>query len=129
MTTEARPFCLTAQDKQKYIEQIETIDLSTKQDILEKVPSKLNLLSEKKDINVFEAEVLEGVSILYSLLKTRPEINEMVQKKIIFALNYFIESKDEVPDSYEGIGFMDDAAVVLWIIEDIQFKYQQYFDA
>lgn len=129
MTTEEKLFRLTEEDKTKYKDFIDKIDISVKQDVLSKIPPKLHRLSEKQDLNVFEAEVLNGVSVLYTLLNTHPEMNENIQKKILFALNYFIETKDEVPDNLEGLGFMDDAAVILWIIEEIQFKYQQYFDA
>ncbi len=129
MTVEDRPFRLTDDDKLKYKDGIDAIDLSEKQTIMSKIPNKLNALSEKQELNIFEAEVVEGVSVLYSLLNTHPEMSEQIQKKILFALNYFAETKDEVPDSISGIGFMDDAAVILWIIEEIQFKYQQYFDA
>ncbi len=129
MNSEQRPFRLTDKDKARYTKSIEKIDLSIKGKVLENIPRKLERIAAQKQLNIFEAEVYEGVTTLFLLLNTHSEIPESLQKKILFALQYFIKAKDEVPDNLEGIGFMDDAAIILWVIEDIRLQHQQYFDA
>ncbi|GIS72414.1 MAG: hypothetical protein CM1200mP10_19910 [Candidatus Neomarinimicrobiota bacterium] len=36
-------------------------------------------------------------------------------QKILFALQYFIDPDDDIPDSIPKLGFLDDAAVVRWM--------------
>jgi uncharacterized membrane protein YkvA (DUF1232 family) len=42
-----------------------------------------------------------------------------LRQKILFALQYFIDPDDDIPDSIPKLGFLDDAAVVRWIVDDI----------
>ena len=48
-----------------------------------------------------------------------PIESKELKQKIIFALQYFVNPDDDIPDSIPNIGFIDDAAVVRWIVDDI----------
>ena len=61
--------------------------------------------------------------------KTLPNLEKNMQRKIMFALKYFEDRDDEIPDELPGIGLLDDAVVVHWIIEEIKQDYSQYFTA
>ena len=53
-------------------------------------------------------------------IKDNPQISEEVQKKILFAMNYFSDEEDEIPDAIPVFGLLDDAAVISWIVSDLK---------
>ena len=40
-------------------------------------------------------------------------------KKILFALTYFIDENDEIPDIIPNYGYLDDIKVVEWVLDDV----------
>lgn len=58
------------------------------------------------------------VLILYNLLKS-DKISISEKAIIIAALGYFISPLDMVPDLMPGIGFTDDAAILMMVIKQI----------
>ena len=43
----------------------------------------------------------------------------MIKRRIIFAISYFCNSDDDIPDIVPEIGYLDDAVVARWVIESI----------
>ena len=41
-------------------------------------------------------------------------------KRILFAISYFCDEDDEIPDIIPDYGYLDDAAVVHWVIDRIK---------
>jgi uncharacterized membrane protein YkvA (DUF1232 family) len=120
---------LTEEDKKRYQVEIDNIDLDIKDQLLNNAPEKINGLLKKPDLTEFQVSLLKDITILYTILKTLPNLDEKIQRKIMFALKYFEDTDDDIPDEVPGIGLLDDAVVVHWIVEEIKLDYSQYFSA
>lgn len=120
---------LTQQDIQKYRKEIDEIDLSDKDSVLMETFIKITKLFENKKLDKFQLVLVQEINGLYNIFKSTPNLEELVQQKIIFALKYFIKGQDDIPDDIPGIGFLDDLAVVDWVIQDIKEQYSHYFQA
>ncbi|MFC1581888.1 YkvA family protein [Candidatus Neomarinimicrobiota bacterium] len=108
---------LTEEDKHHYQEQINNIELEQKEQI------------RREDLLEYQVTLLKDVTVLYTMLKTIPNLSDIIQKKILFALKYFMDPEDEIPDALPDIGLLDDAVVVHWIVDEIKEEYSHYFSA
>ncbi len=54
------------------------------------------------------------------ILELNRELHNTVVKKILFAMTYFVDDNDEIPDVIPDYGYLDDIKVVEWVIDDIQ---------
>ncbi len=120
---------LTAEDKARYREQIKNIDLSLLSKITDAVPAKIKKLLETQSLNEIQVRLLNDTAQLYTILTSTPDLEDDVKRDILFALQYFVEQEDEIPDDIPGIGFLDDYLVVQWVVEEIKEKYSRYFKA
>ncbi|MCK4904585.1 MAG: DUF1232 domain-containing protein [Candidatus Marinimicrobia bacterium] len=120
---------LTKQDIHKYRKEIDEINLNDKDRILTESVLKITKLFENKKLDQFQLVLVQEINGLYNILKNMPNLEEVVQQKIIFALKYFLKSQDDIPDEIPGIGYLDDLAVVDWVIQDIKEQYSHYFQA
>ena len=110
---------LTEKDKARYRKEIEQVDLEIEQEVMKRVPDKLELLMGSPHLDNAQLELVQNVAKLYQFLSTCPIQSIELRQKILFALQYFIDPDDEIPDCIPKLGFLDDAAVVRWIIDDI----------
>ena len=120
---------LTENDIKKYQQEIDNIDINEKDEILAEAFVKLTKLFENKKLNRFQLVLAQEINSLHNVLQSTSNLEQSVQQKIIFALKYFIETKDDIPDDIPGIGFLDDLTVVDWVIQDIKEQYSHYFQA
>ncbi|MFC1565388.1 DUF1232 domain-containing protein [Candidatus Neomarinimicrobiota bacterium] len=120
---------LTDNDIEKYRKIIDKIDLSEKDRILTEVLIKITKLFKNNKLSQFQLVLVQEINALSNILRTNPHLEQLVQQKIIFALNYFLNGQDDIPDDIPEIGFLDDLAVVDWIIHDIKEQYSHYFQA
>ena len=110
---------LTEKDKARYQKDIEKIDLEIEQEVMKCIPDKLDLLMGLSHLDNAQLQLVQDVAKLYQFLSTYPIQSIELRKKILFALQYFIDPDDDIPDSIPKLGFLDDAAVVRWIVDDI----------
>ena len=110
---------LTEKDKARYRKEIEQVDLEIEKEVLSRVPDKLELLIGSSHLDNAQLQLVQDVAKLYQFLSTYPIQSTELRQKILFALQYFVDPDDDIPDSIPKIGFLDDAAVVRWIIDDI----------
>ena len=110
---------LTEKDKARYRKDIEKIDLEIEQEVMKCIPDKLDLLRGLSHLDNAQLQLVQDVAKLYQFLSTYPIQSIELRKKILFALQYFIDPDDDIPDSIPKLGFLDDAAVVRWIVDDI----------
>ena len=110
---------LTEKDKERYRKDIEKIDLEIEQEVMKCIPDKLDLLMGLSHLDNAQLQLVQDVAKLYQFLSTNPIQSIELRKKILFALQYFIDPNDDIPDSIPKLGFLDDAAVVRWIVDDI----------
>ncbi|MFL3045409.1 MAG: DUF1232 domain-containing protein [Candidatus Neomarinimicrobiota bacterium] len=110
---------LTEKDKARYRKEIEQVDLEIEKEVLSRVPDKLELLIGSSHLDNAQLQLVQDVAKLYQFLSTYPIQSTELRQKILFALQYFVDPDDDIPDSIPKIGFLDDAAVVRWIVDDI----------
>ena len=116
---------LTQEDKLKYLDQIHKFDLSKKTELMKSVPEKLQTLLQNGTLNSIQVQLINDLVHLFKLLEDNPNMDEDIQKKILFALNYFSNVDDEIPDSIPIYGLLDDSAVINWIVKGLQGTLQK----
>ena len=120
---------LTAEDKARYEKRISEIDLNDIPMVLKEVPKKIESLVSRPNLFDYQVILVSDISELLSILKDLPELNEDLKKRIVFALEYFLEELDEIPDSSPLIGLLDDYVLVRWVVDSIMAEYSELFEA
>ncbi|HIB57916.1 MAG TPA: DUF1232 domain-containing protein [Candidatus Marinimicrobia bacterium] len=119
-------FKLTESDITKYRRQISVFPVEREQSILNELHGKLQNLVARKDISTFVIQLVEDVDRMFSLLMSKSDLDEHSRRMILFALNYFVEEKDEIPDAIDLLGFLDDAVVVRWVMDELLKIHPEY---
>ena len=125
MNTQENTFTLTQEDKLVYLDQINKFDLSKKKELMKSVPEKLQTLLQNGTLNSIQVQLINDLVHLFKLLEDNPNMDEDIQKKILFALDYFSNVDDEIPDSIPIYGLLDDSAVINWIVKGLQGTLQK----
>ena len=112
-------FQLTEEDKAEYNLLIDKIDLNDASKIIDMLNSKLDTMTTSKSLNSIETDLIKYVSVLLNIYQTYPDLTDSIKRKILFALSYFCDSNDDIPDVVPEIGYLDDAVVARWVIESI----------
>ena len=112
-------FQLTEEDKAKYKLLIDKIDLNDASKIIDMLNSKLDTMTTSKSLNSIETDLIKYVSVLLNIYQTYPDLTDSIKRRILFALSYFCDSNDDIPDVVPEIGYLDDAVVARWVIESI----------
>ena len=112
-------FQLTEEDKAKYKLLIDKIDLNDASKIIDMLNSKLDTMATSKSLNSIETDLIKYVSVLLNIYQTYPDLTDSIKRRILFALSYFCDSNDDIPDVVPEIGYLDDAVVARWVIESI----------
>ena len=118
--TDPKLFQLTDEDKTHYQEMIKQIDTGHQNSIIKVLGIKIQIMLDEGHLNSVEVELIEDVARLAEILELYPELPETVIKKILFAMSYFIDENDEIPDVIPDYGYLDDVKVVSWVIDDIR---------
>tara|TARA_B100000927_G_scaffold72445_1_gene57626 strand:+ start:164 stop:550 length:387 start_codon:yes stop_codon:yes gene_type:complete len=112
-------FQLTEEDKAEYNLLINKIDLNEASKIIDMLNSKLDTMTTSKSLNSIETDLIKYVSVLLNIYQTYPDLTDSIKRRILFALSYFCDSNDDIPDVVPEIGYLDDAVVARWVIESI----------
>ena len=112
-------FQLTEEDKAEYKLLIDKIDLDEAYKIIDMLNSKLDTMTTSKSLNSIETDLIKYVSVLLNIYQTYPDLTDSIKRRILFALSYFCDSNDDIPDVVPEIGYLDDAVVARWVIESI----------
>ncbi len=113
-------FQITEEDKAHYKELIDKIDPARKDSIIKILGIKIQTILDEGNINAVEAELIEDIAHLVKILELHVNLPESIIKRILFAMSYFIDENDEIPDVIPDYGYLDDVTVVSWVMEDIQ---------
>ena len=122
-------FKITQEDKVKYEKRISEIDLNDIPMVLKEIPQKIEKLVSHPSLLDYQINLVTDISKLVSILRDLPDLKNSVQKRIIFALEYFLEEYDEIPDCLPQIGLLDDYVLVRWVVDDIISEYSELFTA
>ena len=112
-------FQLTEEDKAEFKLLIDKIDLNDASKIIDMLNSKLDTMTTSKSLNSIETDLIKYVSVLLNIYQTYPDLTDSIKRRIIFALSYFCDSNDDIPDVVPEIGYLDDAVVARWVIESV----------
>ncbi|OUW37497.1 MAG: hypothetical protein CBD44_03270 [Flavobacteriaceae bacterium TMED184] len=112
-------FQLTEKDKTQYQKLIDDIDLNSSDEVIKTLNVKLDKLIESGKLNNIEVDLIKNVSVLVSIYQTYPDLTDSIRKRILFAISYFCDVNDDIPDIVPEIGYLDDAVVARWVIESI----------
>ncbi|MFQ6612474.1 MAG: YkvA family protein [Fidelibacterota bacterium] len=126
---ESEQFHLTETDIQRYQQRIAKIDLVKIPEVLKQIPPKVEALVKNPDLADYHIRLISDISKLYTLLKNYPEISDDIKRRILFALEYFLDEKDDIPDKIPGIGLLDDYVLVRWVVDQIMVEYKEVFQA
>ena len=113
-------FQITEEDKAHYRELIEKIDPAHKNSIIDILGIKIQTILNEGNINAVEAKLIEDMAHLVKILELHTNLPELIIKKVLFAMSYFIDENDEIPDIIPDYGYLDDVTVVSWVMNDIQ---------
>ena len=112
-------FQLTEEDKDRYRKLIDKIDLDSSDDVISMLNPKLDRLIASDRLNDIEIDLIKNVSVLLSIYKTYPDLTDSIRRRILFAISYFCDEDDDIPDIVPEIGYLDDAVVANWVIASI----------
>ena len=115
-------FQITEQDRAHYQKIIRQIDVNNKDIIIKFLGEKIQEIINHGDLNRAELKLIEDMGKLTRILERNIDLPKLVIQKILFAMSYFIDEDDEIPDVIPEYGYLDDASVVSWIMEDIKGK-------
>ena len=113
-------FQITEEDKAHYRDLIDKVDVANMNSIINILGIKIQTILDEGSINAVEAELIEDMAHLVKVLELHIDLPELVIKKILFAMSYFIDENDEIPDIISDYGYLDDVTVVSWVMNDIQ---------
>jgi hypothetical protein len=111
---------LTSEDKLDYLEKIKKVDINRKNMILKILGPKIESMIKKGNLNSVEIILIDDIAKLIGILELYPDLPTNMVKKILFALTYFIDENDEIPDIIPNYGYLDDIKVVEWVLDDVR---------
>lgn len=118
-------FQITDEDKVHYHDLIEQVDIDNKDSIINLLGLKIQDILDGGNLNSLETELIKNMARLSKILEENNEIPTPILKKILFAMSYFIDENDEIPDIIPDYGYLDDITIVSWIMSDIQGKISE----
>ena len=113
-------FQITEEDKDHYKQIIHRIDVNNKEITIKVLGEKIQRILNRGSLNKAEVILIEDMGKLSCILKKNLDLPKLVIQKILFAMSYFIDENDEIPDIIPEYGYLDDLTVVNWVMEDIQ---------
>jgi len=122
-------FQITEEDKDHYKKIIQKIDVNNMEIIIKVLGEKIQKIINHGNLNRAEVILIEDMGKLSHILEENLDLPKLVIQKILFAMSYFIDENDEIPDIIPEYGYLDDLTVVNWIMEDIQKKLPEVANA
>ncbi len=120
---------LTDADKARYEKRIEEIDLNDIPMVAKSIPEKIERLIANPGLLDYQIALVSDISKLLNVLLELPAESVSLKKRILFALEYFLEEQDEIPDSAPQIGLLDDYVLVRWVVDNIMADYTVLYES
>ena len=115
-------FRITDEDKVHYSDLIEQVEINNKDSIIELLGIKIQDMLDDGNLNSLETKLINEMTRLVEILEKTNTLSKLNTKKILFAMSYFIDEDDEIPDIIPNYGYLDDITIVTWIINDIELQ-------
>ena len=120
---------LTDADKARYEKRIAEIDLNNIPMVVKSIPVKIERLIADPNLLDYQIALVSDISKLLNVVLELPEESVTLKKRILFALEYFLEEQDEIPDNDPQIGLLDDYVLVRWVVDNIMADYTVLYES
>lgn len=120
---------LTEADKVRYEKRISEIDLLDIPIVIREIPEKIKRLVSDPNLLDYQIALVTDISKLLNVLVNLPDESINLKKRILFALEYFLEEEDEIPDNSPQIGLLDDYVLVRWVVDNIMADYTEVYES
>ena len=120
---------LTEADKERYEKRISEIDLVNMSIVISDIPKKIERLVSNPNLLDYQIALVTDISKLLNVLANLPDDSVHLKKRILFALEYFLEEEDEIPDNSPQIGLLDDYVLVRWVVDNIMADYTEVYES
>ena len=120
---------LTEADKERYEKRISEIDLVNMSIVISDIPKKIERLVSNPNLLDYQIALVTDISKLLNVLVNLPDESINLKKRILFALEYFLEEEDEIPDNSPQIGLLDDYVLVRWVVDNIMADYTEVYES
>tara|TARA_B100001179_G_C18489984_1_gene359487 strand:- start:321 stop:707 length:387 start_codon:yes stop_codon:yes gene_type:complete len=120
---------LTEADKERYEKRISEIDLVNMSIVISDIPKKIERLVSNPNLLDYQIALVTDISKLLNVLVNLPDESVHLKKRILFALEYFLEEEDEIPDDSPQIGLLDDYVLVRWVVDNIMADYTEVYES
>ena len=120
---------LTEADKERYEKRISEIDLLDIPIVIREIPEKIKRLVSDPNLLDYQIALVTDISKLLNVLVNLPDKSINLKKRILFALEYFLEEEDEIPDNSPQIGLLDDYVLVRWVVDNIMADYTEVYES
>lgn len=120
---------LTEEDKERYEKRISEIDLVDISFVISDIPKKIERLVSDPNLLDYQIALVTDISKLLNVLVNLPDESVHLKKRILFALEYFLEEEDEIPDNSPQIGLLDDYVLVRWVVDNIMADYTEVYES
>ena len=120
---------LTEADKERYEKRISEIDLVNMSIVISDIPKKIERLVSNPNLLDYQIALVTDISKLLNVLVNLPDESVHLKKRILFALEYFLEEEDEIPDNSPQIGLLDDYVLVRWVVDNIMADYTEVYES
>ena len=120
---------LTEADKERYEKRISEIDLVNMSIVISDIPKKIERLVSNPNLLDYQIALVTDISKLLNVLVNLPDESVHLKKRILFALEYFLEEEDEIPDDSPQIGLLDDYVLVRWVVDNIMADYTEVYQS
>ena len=120
---------LTEADKERYEKRISEIDLVNMSIVISDIPKKIERLVSNPNLLDYQIALVTDISKLLNVLVNLPDESVHLKKRILFALEYFLEEDDEIPDDSPQIGLLDDYVLVRWVVDNIMADYTEVYES
>ena len=120
---------LTEADKERYEKRISEIDLVNMSIVISDIPKKIERLVSNPNLLDYQIALVTDISKLLNVLVNLPDESIHLKKRILFALEYFLEEEDEIPDNSPQIGLLDDYVLVRWVVDNIMADYTEVYES
>ncbi len=94
---------------------------------LEKATEKINKSSVKDALGIYVDDLLTLIRLSKAWVSRKyTKVNKQTILYTVLAVVYFVTPTDFVPDFLLGLGFMDDIAVISWVLGKIKVDLAEF---
>ena len=122
-------FTLTKENKDEFQKQVNKIGSKDESKVINSIAKEIEFLEKKvaeKPSHKIQ-NLISNAKLLYEIiLEEKFPLSESSKKWIIFGLGYLVSDVDLIPDAIPGIGYLDDAMIISWVISVIDNDITRY---